>query len=343
LDNNAKLIIGMLGIIASILVFYPTNVQAGSPVLQISDILASPESVIGGGQTITLQTFAGVNDTSIPVYPTITYSWSSTAGHFGCASCNTTTWTAPLVGSDTVYTITVIASASGYYNVTTSTDITVKPTAPTSSPPVSSPPSIGGFYIDTTDSHGNIKRHYFNPTDFSTHSDVGSDQLKYWRIMRVYQLNDTIQSLPDSNFTSPVLNSKATLKDDVNTLADYLLHDEFHFAISKINSIKEKTDGFEGGSATDDLIIDATAQRNVLSLLGDLTHTINLAAQPSDNFISQAHVSHGGGGGGSGSASTSDWASIFGIPVIGPITVGGSLVAAIIAVAGLAATVFKIK
>lgn len=283
MDNKSKLAIGILGIIVSILVFHPTDVQAGGPSLQISGIVIS-QAVISSGSTINMTATANVNDTSIIIAPSITYSWSSTGGSFGCATCSTTTWTAPTVTSAISYTINIVASAAGYSDGTSSIIITVMPTVPTPNPPITSPPPvIAGHYRDNVVQNGNIKRIYLNSSDFGTHSDVGVDQLRYWRIMRVSQLDDAIQSLPDSNFTSPATTSRATLTGDVATLYSYMQDDKFHFAILKLESMKKRMDGFEGGVSTDDLIIDSTAQKELLPLLDGLIHVMELAAQPSDN------------------------------------------------------------
>ncbi len=53
-----------------------------------------------------------------------------------------------------------------------------------------------------------------------------------------------------------------------------------------------------GGSPTDDLIIDANAQKAILQQVNDLIYIVNLYAQPSDGLSRSLSVPPNNGGGG---------------------------------------------
>lgn len=136
-------------------------------------------------------------------------------------------------------------------------------------------------HTDITDSNGNIHRHFSNFTDFETHEDLTIDAVKAMRIMRITQLNDTIQSLPDSSFTNPVI-GRSILRDNVTTLNNEIQKDEFHFAISELQGIKQELLGIAPYNSA--LLMDTNAQEKIIPMIDGIIHTTTLAAEPSDSI-----------------------------------------------------------
>lgn len=172
-------------------------------------------------------------------------------------------------------------------NVTASTlpNPTVMPTSN-----VTSLPQIGSggvpyyshhYYTNTIDSNGNIHRHYSNYSDFSTHEDLSINVVKAMRIMRIVQLNDTINNLPDSSFVNPAID-RSILRDNVTALNNYIQYDEFHFAISELQDMKKEILGITPYSSA--LIVDTDAQEKIVQMIDGIVHTTTLTADPSDSI-----------------------------------------------------------
>ena len=59
--------------------------------------------------------------------PDITFMWSATGGSFNSTTGQYVNWRAPEINETETFTISVIASASGYYNGVTTAAIVVQP------------------------------------------------------------------------------------------------------------------------------------------------------------------------------------------------------------------------
>jgi hypothetical protein len=102
-----------------------TTTAETQPHLSVSIVSSCPTLNESAGEfNCTLAAQATASDEASPE---ITYMWSATGGSFNSTIGQYVNWAAPEINETETFTISVIASASGYYNGVTTTAIVVQP------------------------------------------------------------------------------------------------------------------------------------------------------------------------------------------------------------------------
>jgi len=94
----------------------------------------------------------------------------------------------------------------------------------------------------------------------------------------ILQLNSTIQSLGDDEFTHPT--SRETLKTEMNEINDLVKQGGFYTAYHKLLTVKEQMDGSTGGIPDDDEIIEGS-QGKVLPVVDERLSAFIMSTTPS--------------------------------------------------------------
>jgi hypothetical protein len=110
---------------------------------------------------------------------------------------------------------------------------------------------------------------YCNPLDFTTHSDVGIDQLTVWRDMRFSQLSDSINKLPNSSFAVPTSSSQTTLLNLVKDASNEVYYGEYLHAVSTLHKLEIQSNN---------LIVDPHSKTSIVSLVKGIEYTATLVA-----------------------------------------------------------------
>ncbi len=132
------------------------------------------------------------------------------------------------------------------------------------------------------DNDGNTILHWDDFTDFSVTMDetFTADDIRTIRSLRVIGLNQTIQSLPDSNFTHPASVSRDTLISALNEVNDLVKRDGLYNAILKLEEIKKTMDGI----GSDDLITDPIGKEQVLPIVDGIINSSIAGSMPSNQI-----------------------------------------------------------
>jgi PKD repeat protein len=80
-----------------------------------------------------------------------------------------------------------------------------------------------------------------------------------------------IQSLPNTAFKSGAAKQKAAFDGLFQAVGKTLAAEQYKASITILKNIRSKTDGYMGGSRTDDWIVQEAAQREICHMIGDLT------------------------------------------------------------------------
>jgi hypothetical protein len=93
------------------------------------------------------------------------------------------------------------------------------------------------------------------------------DTIREMRLSVLQGLLFEIQSLPDSSFASPASNSRLALENEISSIDNLILSDDLEGILQSLQNLRAQMDGSDGGSTSDDLIIDASSQQRILLIL----------------------------------------------------------------------------
>jgi hypothetical protein len=77
--------------------------------------------------------------------------------------------------------------------------------------------------------------------------------------------------LPNTAFKSGAAKQKAAFDGLFQAVGKTLAAEQYKASITILKNIRSKTDGYIGGSKTDDWIVQEAAQREICHMIGDLT------------------------------------------------------------------------